>query len=891
MNPHRGATVRRLRAWMSRLAAHVHAGGRDRDLADEIESHLQLHIDDNLHAGMSQDEARRVALVALGGVEAAKEQYRRRMGLPWLESVQRDVRYGARSLLKTPGFTVAAMLVLALGVGANTAMFSVVQAALLRPLPIRQDGRVAVVWVDNLALGRSRVGPTGQDYLDWKDAPNPFEDLFLFEHGSGTITGHGEPEQVKGLRVTTNFAEFLGVTPVLGRAFMPSDSTRNALLLSEAYWHRRFNADPGIVGRTVTLNSEPYTVIGVLPTEACFWYPADVVVPWPLDRLRQVDSNLGVFGRLKPSMSFTVAQAEMDAIAGRIAAARPEERKGWGISVVPIRDVTVQYIRPALLVLLGAVGCVLLIACANVANLLVARTLSRQKEIAVRAALGAGRGRLVQQFLVESLLIGLAGGLLGLVSAAWGNAALRRLIPASIPVPAAASQVPLPQGHIDASVLAFTLALSLGVGLAFGLGPMLTGFRHQPAEKLKDGTRTIGAGTATSRSRGALVIIETTLAIVLVVGSGLMIKTFWNLLTVRPGFNPENLITMQIKFSDDAPDSPYRQAAGRSAAVSRMLEEVRAVPVVQSAALAMILPLSQDDQDRGEFVVVDEGSPTSANRLTSEFRIVTSGYFVTMGIPVRAGRAFTDADTATSQLIVVIDESLARVYFGAANPIGRHLQFGSRPAREIVGVVGGVLDDGLDREARPTIYIPYPQAPAQTMSLVIRTRADAETIVSAVKRAIWRVDPNQPLFSVRSMGDIVANTISATRVAFVLLAVFAVIALTLAAVGIYSVTSYGVRQRTREVGVRMALGASRTDVLWLVIGSGMRVALAGTAVGLVAATGLARALSSLLFGVAPLDAGTFAAVGVGFAVVALVANGIPAWRAATLDPTQALSDR
>jgi putative ABC transport system permease protein len=885
------STVRRLRAWMSRVAALVHVGRRERDLADEIESHLQLHVDDNVQSGMAQNEARRAALVALGGVEAAKEQYRDRAGLPWLDGVRQDVRYGLRSLVRTPGFTTAAMLVLALGVGANTAIFSVVRAALLRPLPIRQDDRVAVVWIDNLALGRSRVGPSGQDYLDWKDSNPPFEDLFLFEHGSGTITGQGEPEQVKGLRVTTNFAEFLGVTPVLGRAFTPRDSTRNALLLSQGYWQRRFNADPSVVGQTVTLNSEPYTVIGVLPMDACFWYPADVVVPWPLERLRQVDSNLGVFGRLKPASTFALAQAEMDAVAARIAAARPDERKGWGVSVVPIRDVTVQYIRPALLVLLGAVACVLLIACANVANLLVARTLTRQKEIAVRAALGAGRGRLVQQFLVESLLLGLAGGLLGLASAAWGNAGLRRLIPASIPVPAAASQVPLPQGHIDASVLAFTLAVSIGVGLLFGLGPMLTCLRHQPAERLKEGARTIGAGAATSRSRSALVIIETTLAIVLVVGAGLMIKTFWNLLTVRPGFNPENLITMQIKFSDDAPDSPYRQPAGRAAAVARILEQVRAVPVVQSAAFAMILPLSQDDQDRGEFTVAEQSSQTPADHLTSEFRIVTSGYFATMGIPLRGGRTFTDVDTAESPRVVVIDETLARAYFGAANPIGRHLQLGSRLAREVVGVVGGVRDDGLDKQARPTIYIPYPQAPAQTMSLVIRTRADAGTIVPAVKRAIWRVDPNQPLFSVRSMPDIVANTISATRVAFVLLAAFAAIALALAAVGIYSVTSHGARQRTREVGVRMALGASRMDVLRLVIGSGMRFSLAGTTIGLVAAMGLSRALSSLLFGVTPLDSGTFVAVGAGFVLVALVANGIPAWRAATLNPTEALSDR
>jgi len=874
---------------MLRLTAPFTERRRDRDLADELESHLQLHIDDYLRSGMTPEDARRAARLALGSLEAVKEDYRDRAGLPWLRAIARDLRYGARSLRKTPGFTVGATLVLALGVGVNTAIFSVVRASLLRPLPIRDDGRVAVIWIDNQSLGRSRVGPSGLDYLDWTEQNTPFEELFLFEHGSGTITGGGEPDQVRGLRVTTNFAEFVGVRPILGRAFEPADSTQNTILLTAPYWQRRFNADPAVVGRGLTLNGEVYTVIGVLPADACFWYPADVVVPWPIARLRQADSELGVFGRLKPSATFGSAQAEMNIVAARVASARPGDRTGWGIVVVPIRDVAVQYIRPALLVLLGAVALVLLIACANVAGLLLVRTIGRLKEIAIRTALGASRGRLVQQMFVESGLLGLAGGAVGLLAATWGDALLRVVMPASIPVPAAASKVPLPQSHIDLAVLGFALLVSIAVSVIFGLGPVLICLRSRPADALGDGARLTGPTAGTGRQRAALIVTESALAIVLLIGSGLMMTSFWNLMTVRPGFSPQDLVTVQIKFPDDAPDSKYRQPAARAAAVGQFLDRVRAIPSVQSAAFTEILPMSQDDQHTGGFFVAERGF-TPSDQFTGDFRIVTAGYFETMAIPLRAGRVFTAFDTADVQRVAIIDETLARTCFGSADPIGRHLNLGdpSHPAREIVGVVGSVLDEGLDKAPRSTIYIPYPQAPAQTMSLVVRTKMDAGAIVPLMKRAIWTVDPMQPLFNVRRVTDILADTISSRRVAFVLLVVFAAVALTLAVVGIYSVTSYGVEQRGREIGVRMALGARRTDVLWLIVGGGMRQAAAGLALGLVVAGLLSHTLSSLLYAVAPLDARIFIAVGGTFGAVALLANGIPAWRAANPNVVHAL---
>jgi putative ABC transport system permease protein len=812
-----------------------------------------------------------------------------------MDTLIQDLRYAARTLRSNPGFTVVALLTLALGIGANTAIFSVVNAVLLKPVPFRDSDRAAVIWINNLSEGRARSGPSGRDYLDWREQSTAFEDMILFEHGSGTVTGGAEPEQVLGLRVSANFTDFLGIKPYLGRAFLPGEDvgTNNNVILSYSYWQRQYGADPEVLGRSITLNSESYTVIGVLPPNVWTFFPADVVVPWSLERLKTVDQNLGVVARLRPGVTFAQATQEMNAIAERVAEARPDDRRGWGVTVVPVKDVTVEYIRPALLILFGAVGLVLLIACANVANLLLARAVTRQKEIAVRIALGAGQMRLLRQFLVESLVLGLAGGLAGLLMALWGSELLFRALPATIPVPDAAADVILPRGQIDTTVLLFTLVTSIVVGVLFGLAPMLAGLKAGPDGALRAGGRGPSTALAARRPRAILVISETAFAVVLVIGSGLMIKSFWGLLGVSPGFDLRHLLTLQIKLPADAQDSKYRDRAARAAAFNEFLAHVKQIPGVQAAALTEIIPLSQDDQSVGEFVIKENQVPdqtSGAPHFSSNFRRISPGYFAALGIPLRAGREFLDSDSMDRPRVVIIDETLAHRFFGAANPMGRHIQIpdSSQPPREIVGVVGSVLDDGLDKRPQPTIYTPYYQSPIQIMSMLVRTDLEPAIIVPALRSAIASVDRDQPVFNIRKMEDISTKTVSANRVAFVLLAVFASIALVLAAVGIYGVTSFAVSHRTNEIGVRVALGASSADVLRLIIGQGMVLAFAGVILGLIGALWLSRLLSGLLYDVAPTDAVTFTAVTAGLLVVALLANYVPARRAATVDPTVAL---
>ncbi|MGH9823138.1 MAG: ADOP family duplicated permease, partial [Blastocatellia bacterium] len=788
--------MRQMRSFLGRVAGLFKKERRDQELADELDGHLRMHIEDNIRLGMTPEEARRIALIKLGGLDSSKERYRDQRGVPMLETLMQDLRYTARLLRKSPGFTAVAVLTLALGVGANTAIFSVVNAALLQPVPFRDSTRVVVVWVNNLARGWNRVGPTGQDYLDWREQNKSFEDTYLYEHGSGTVTGQGEPEQVAGLRVTTNFADFLGFRPVLGRAFLPEEEhgTHDVAMLSYEYWQRKFGGDPGVVGRTFMLNGELYTTIGVIPPKVWTGWPYDVAVPWDIDRLRRADSDLGVLGRLKPGVSLKLAQSDMNGVANRVSELRPEQRKGWGVTVVPVKDVTVEYIRTALVLLLAAVGLLLLIACANVANLLLARALGRQKEIAVRVALGAGRMRLIRQFLTEGIALGLVGGSAGLLLALWGSTLLYMIIPASIPVPDAAAQVGLPRGHIDSSVLCFTLAVSIVVGALFGLAPALGSFSGNPGDSLKDGARGGGGSSRGARPRSALVVCETAFAVILVIGSGLMIKSFWHLLSVSPGFNPDHVLAVRIKLPTDAADSPYREPVKRILGFKRFLDQVQAAEGVQSAALTEIVPLSQEDMDFSAFVIDEEPAQSAADPTAANFRIVSPGYFGTMQIPLRGGRAFSDVDDLEHQRVVVIDETAARRFFGGRNPVGEHIRLpdsSGRP-REIIGVVGSVLDDGLDKQAKPTIYVSSLQASPQTMSLIVRTSMEPAAILPQIKKAIWTVDSNQPVFDVRIVNDIVSNTVSAERVAFVLLTVFASIALLLAAVGIYGVTSYSV---------------------------------------------------------------------------------------------------
>jgi putative ABC transport system permease protein len=802
-----------------------------------------------------------------------------------------DLRHAYRTLQKSLGFTAVAVLTLALGIGANTTIFNLVRATLYQPLPARNASSLVVIWASNLQHGWSRVGPTGQDYLDWRDQSNSFDDMFLFEHGTGTVTGRGEPEQVAGLRVTTNFGDFFGIKPVLGRTFRLEEAAgrHNFAILGYGYWRRRFASDPLVVGQGMTLNGEPYTIIGVLPAEFAALFPSDVVVPFDADWVRRAENDLGVFGRLKPGTTLRQATEEMSVIAGRIATERPS-RKGFGVVMVPLEAVRVEYLRPALLVLLGAVGFVLLISCANVANLMLARSVVRQREMAIRMALGAGHGRLIRQFLGESVLLALFGGVAGSLLALLSTDLLKIFVPSRIPVPNAADAVTLPGIHMNITAFAFTVVISLLAGIIFGLIPAVQSLRCNVNESLKEGGRAALTGPRTHRTRSALVIVESALAFVLIIGAGLMIKSFRRLLEADPGFRPDHLLTLRVKLPADAKDSKYQEPRERAATFQRFLVNVEQVPGIQSAAFAEIVPLTQDDMDMGYFVVKEDPPLPQEQHLAADFRDITPNYFATMGIPLREGRIFTEGDNLDRPRVVVIDQTFAQRFFPNQDPIGRHLQVpdATRPAREIVGVVGAVRDTGFDQQPRPTIYFPSLQSPDQTMSLVVRTSLPPSTILPAIKNAIWSVDRNQPVFEVRSMDEIVSGIVSAPRLAFLLLGVFASLALALAAIGIYGVTSYLVSQQTHEIGVRMALGAQPRDISRMVLGHGARLAGIGIIGGTAAALALTRLLSSLLFGVSATDPLTFVGVAILLIMVALAACYVPARRAMHVDPVVAL---
>jgi putative ABC transport system permease protein len=875
-------------SWIRAMAHHTRL---ESDMDAELRFHMETYAEDLQRQGAAREEALRRARIEFGGVERAKEECREARGVSFLETLLRDLRYGVRALAKSPGFTAIAVVTLALGIGANTAIFNVVNATLWQPLPIREGSRLVVIWISNLEHGWSRIGPAGQDYLDWKEQSKSFDDLFMFEHGTGTVTAPGEPEQLAGLRVTTNFGNFFGIKPVVGRTFRLQEGAgrHNYAVLGYGYWQRKFAGDPTVVGRGMTLNGEEYTIIGVLPPDFAALFPADLVVPFDTDLIKRADSDLGVFGRLKPAGTLKQASGEMSVIAGRIANARPS-RKGFGVVLVPLQDARLEYLRSALLVLLGAVGFVLLISCANVGNLMLARSLARQREISIRMALGAGRLRLIRQFLTESTILALFGGGVGALLALWSTHLLAISVPSWIPVPNASDKVTLPGIHMTGKAFAFTIVVSLLTGIVFGLIPALQSLHGNVNETLKEGGRGFVSSPRGNRTRSTLVIMESTLAFVLVVGAGLMIKSFWHLLQANPGFRPDHLLTLRIKLPADAKDSQYREPRNQADTFHRFLTSVEAVPGIQAAAFTEIVPLSQDEMDMGYFLVKENPPLAPGEHLAADYRDITPDYFATMGIPLIKGRIFSAQDDLDHPRVVVIDETLARRFFPKEDPIGKHLQVpdATRPARKIVGIVGGVRDTGFDQQPRPTIYFPSLQSPDQTMSLVVRTSLPPGMILPAIKSAIWSVDKNQPVFDVKSMDEIISGNVSAQRLAFLLLGVFAFLALALAAIGIYGVTSYLVSERTHEIGVRMALGAQPLDVSRLVLGHGARLVAIGVFAGAVAALALTRLLTNLLFDVSASDPWTFVGVGMLLIVVTVVASYVPARRAMRVDPLVAL---
>jgi putative ABC transport system permease protein len=798
-----------------------------------------------------------------------------------------DLRYSLRTLRKMPGFTIVALLVLALGIGANTAIFSVVNSVVLRPLPYPDADRLALIWETDLKDGIKREGPSGPNYLDWKEQSQSFEEMALLEPGTGTLTGDGEPEQVTGLRVTTNFLSMLGARTVLGRGFTAAEGAGTArypvAVLTNGFWKRRFGSDPHVIGRTFFLNSEPYTVIGVLTSD--FWHPlpTDLYVPWPIAQLRaknRADHDFGVIARLKPNVTLTQAQVELSTIARRLDAQEPR-LAGWDVTVVGMKQALFEYIRPAMLLLLGAVGLLLLLACVNVASLLLARVTSRSKELGIRAALGARRGRLIGQILSESLLLSLMGGVLGVFFAVWGVDLLSAALPNTLPLVNAGTEIVRPAIAVDMRALLFALLISIGAALIFGLIPALRAASADVNEALKAGGRTSSSSIGT-RVWSWFVAGEIALASMLLIGSGLAMKSFVKLQHVNPGIRPDHVLTFRMRLPTD---NLYKNDREQAEFYRRILDKAENIAGIQSVGLTDVLPLGQQN-DREYFTIENRPLP-AGQALVSDFRRISPRYINTMGIALLKGRLLSERDVLTAPPVILIDETLARQYFPNENPIGRRMRLWGE-YREVVGIVGQVHHYGLESQPEPTIYAPFEQMPNKAMALVVRTTMDTPAVVKAVKQAVWSVDPGQPVFQIRSMDEYMSLADTAPRISTLLLAIFAGISMLLAALGIHGVVSYGVAQRTREFGLRMALGSTPGQLKSLVIRSGLKTAVVGLIVGMAGAATLASALRALLYGVAPLDPEVMAAVAALLLTLALIANYIPARRATRIDPMEAL---
>ena len=800
----------------------------------------------------------------------------------------RDLRHSLRALRKMPGFTIVALLVLALGIGANTAIFSVVNSVLLRPLPYPGSDRLTMIWETDLKDGVKREGPSGPNFLDWKEQSQSFEEMALLEVGTGTVTGEGEAEQVVGLRVTTNFLTMLGARTVLGRGFTVAEGEGKArypvAVLTNGYWKRRFASDPRVIGKTFVMNSEPYTVIGVLAP--AFWQPlpSDLFVPWPVAELRargRGDHNFGVIARLKPNVTIARAQAELSAIARRIDAQTPR-LAGWDVSVVGMKQALFESIRPALLLLLGAVGLLLLLACVNVASLLLARVTGRRKEMAIRAALGARRGRLIAQILGESLVLSLLGGALGVFFASWGVDLFGRILPDTLPLAEAGTEIVRPAITVDAHALVFALLISTGAALVFGLIPALFVSRAVVNDALKAGGRTSSPSPGRTGVWNFLVAGEIALATMLLIGAGLAMKSFANLQHVNPGIRPDHVLTFRMRLPTD---NLYKSGREQAEFYRRVLDKVETLPGIQSAGLTDVLPLGQQN-DREYFTIENRPLPPEQS-LVADFRRVSPRYFDTMGIALRQGRLLSGHDAPDAPKVILIDETLAHQYWPSEDPVGRRMRL-SGELRQVVGIVGQVHHYGLDKQPEPTIYAPYEQMPDQAMVLVVRTSTETQSVVKAVKQAVWSVDRGQPVFQIRSMDEYLSLADTAPRISTILLTVFAGISMLLAALGIHGVVSYGVAQRTREFGLRMALGSTPLQLKSLVIVHGIKTALIGLAAGMAGAAALASGLRALLYGVAPLDPGVMAGVAALLLTVSLIANYVPARRATRIDPMEAL---
>ena len=884
--------MKRLRAWMMRLAGLFRTERQEQELADETESHLQLHMDDNLRSGMTPEQARRNAILKLGGVEQTKQAYRERSTIPFLENLLRDVRYALRQLRKSPGFAITAVLTLALGIGLNTAMFSVVRTALLKPLGYRDPNRLVMLSSSVTPIHFDEIVSSAQSY-DGIGAYSGREDLAL--------SGDGQPEVLKGVRVSGSFLDTLGVPPLLGRSFRASEDKQgapNVVMISAELWQRRFNGSISIIGRTATLAGTAYTVIGVLPPKFQFPIAAtDVWLTRPSEwsvlkpESRRISPILQVFGRLKSNTDISRANAELALIDRQYAAAHPgmldtdkSIARLWNrppIHLVFLKDQLVSNIRSKLWLLFGAVGFVMLIVCANIASLLLARATTRSREFAVRAAIGAGRQRIIGQLLTESVLLSFMGGGFGIALSEFGVRAVRSLTVLDLP---RAGEI-----KIDGTVLLLAVCLSLVTGLLFGSAPALSTARPDLVRALR------GSGEGTNAAnqkpeflhlnpRSLLVIGQVALSTVLLIGALLLIESLARVYRIDPGFQASNLLTMSITPSPTHYDTEQKKAVFYHA----LVEHVGALPGVSTAATATALPMTPYPMAKVQVI----GGAADKRPLAMVLSI-TPQYFQAMKIPLKRGRGFTAHDNPGALPVAIINDSMAHRFWpkypDGPDPIGQHILIGSHSTpTEIVGIVADTRGYKLTEEPGLGVYLSSAQQPPQSAMLVIRTEGDPLSFVNAVRNQISKLDPDQPVSAVASMNEVVDASEEQLRVMMLLLGFFAAIATIIAVVGLYGVITYTVTQRTKEIGIRKALGAQRGNILALVVGHGFRLALSGVLLGVSGAFATTRVLQGLLFEVKPTDLVTFVGVSILFVVVAVVASFLPALRASEIDPMQAL---
>ena len=794
-----------------------------------------------------------------------------------------DFRYALRQLLKSPSFTIVAIVTLALGIGACTAIFSVVNTVLLRPLDYPDPDRIVVIRETQLPqFPEFSVSPP--NYVDWEKQTKSYEYLAAYTGAALNLTGEGEPQRLVGVKATAHYFDVYGVKPILGRMLLPEEDAEgknHVVVLSYGFWQRVFGGARDVVGRAVQLNGEPYQIVGVAPFGFGIASKVDVWTPMAFTAKETANDARGghyinVVGRLKPGVTFRQAKAELEVIANQLAVQYPDPQKGWGIFMMPIQDYMVRDVKPVLYTLLGAVACVLLIACANLANLLLARATARHREISIRAALGAGRGRLIRQLLTESVVLAVCGGIAGVILANLGLDALLALAPTSLPR--------ISEIHLDPGVLLFSLALSVVTGLVFGIAPAWLAARADVNEALKQGTRGSTEGGARGRLRSALVVIEVTFALVLLGGAGLLARSFIQLANVDPGFIPENATLMRLSL----PQRKYPQPEQQTAFVNALLEQIKNLPGVQASGVTHSMPLV------GDYVLGFniEGRPAidPADLPSTNYYAVTPDYFRAMGIRLVRGRVFTPQDDAKAPHVAIINETMARQFFPNEDPIGKRINITNGPDywREIVGIVGDIKQYGVDKATSAQSYEPFAQVPFTSLNVVIRTKGSAAALLGALRPAVYAVDKDQPVGVIRPLEEIMADSVARQRFAMLLLTVFSGVALVIAAVGIYGVMAYNVVQRTGEFGIRMALGAQQRDVLRLVLTQGGKLIGVGLAVGLLATLGASYAMRSILFNTSAYDPLTLASITVLLAAVALVACFFPANRATKVNPIEAL---